>query len=144
MLRGLAALVTQVRQGLGATAQPRALAWSLSASLAAWALEVKVASFSLRAVGLPLPLGPTLLVLLAVNIALAIPVATPANIGPLEIGATLALVEMGVPKERAVAFAVAYHLLQIVPIAIIGLVIFVRGAMAARAVPSASPAASEG
>jgi uncharacterized membrane protein YbhN (UPF0104 family) len=93
---------------------------------------------------LSLPLGPTLLVLLAVNIALALPVATPANIGPLEIGATLALVEMGVPKERAVAFAVAYHLLQIVPIAILGLIIYIRGAIAARAIPFAPRVASEG
>ncbi|HEV7498756.1 MAG TPA: lysylphosphatidylglycerol synthase domain-containing protein, partial [Vicinamibacteria bacterium] len=145
MLRGLTALVTQVRQGLGATAQPKALAWSLSASLAAWMLEVKVAAFSMRAVGLELPLGPTLLVLLAVNIALALPVATPANIGTLEIGATLALVELGVPKEKAVAFAVAYHLLQLIPIGLIGLAIFLRGRIKARAAGGFTPrVASQG
>lgn len=144
MLRGLSAMVTQVRQGLGATARPKALAWSLSASLAAWMLEVKVTTFSLRAVGLHLPLGPTLLVLLAVNIALALPVATPANIGTLEIAATLALVELGVSKERAVAFAVAYHLLQIVPVALIGLGIAVQGARASRSRPFAPKVASGG
>jgi uncharacterized membrane protein YbhN (UPF0104 family) len=144
MLRGLSAIVTQVRQGLGATAQPKALAWSLSASLAAWTLEVKVTAFSLRAVGLNLPLGPTLLVLLAVNIALALPVATPANIGTLEIAATLALVELGVSKERAVAFALAYHLLQIVPIAIIGAAIAVRARLAAPPHAFAPKVASRG
>jgi uncharacterized membrane protein YbhN (UPF0104 family) len=144
MLRGLSAIVTQVRQGLGATAQPKALAWSLSASLAAWMLEIKVTTFSLRAVGLHLPLGAALLVLLAVNIALALPVATPANIGTLEIAATLALVELGVSKERAVAFAVAYHLLQIVPVALIGLGIAVQGARAARSRPFAPKVASGG
>jgi uncharacterized protein (TIRG00374 family) len=125
--RGLAALATQVRQGLGATADARALALSFSASLGAWVLETNVAALSLRAVGLHLPLGSTLLVLLAVNLALALPVATPANIGTLEIGATLALVELGVPKETAIAFAVSYHLLQLLPIASIGLFIALRG-----------------
>ena len=125
--RGLAALATQVRQGLGATTDARALALSFSASLGAWILETNVAALSLRAVGLRLPLGSTLLVLLAVNFALALPVATPANIGTLEIGATLALVELGVPKETAIAFAVSYHLLQLLPIASMGLAIALRG-----------------
>ena len=123
---GLAALATQVRQGLGATADARALALSFSASLGSWVLETNVAALALRAVGLRLPLGSTLLVLLAVNFALALPVATPANVGTLEIGATLALVELGVPKETAIAFAVSYHLLQLLPIASIGLVIALR------------------
>jgi uncharacterized protein (TIRG00374 family) len=125
--RGLSALATQVRRGLGATTDARALALSFSASLGAWILETNVAALSLRAVGLRLPLGSTILVLLAVNFALALPVATPANVGTLEIGATLALVELGVPKETAIAFAVSYHLLQLVPIATIGLVIALRG-----------------
>jgi glycosyltransferase AglD len=130
--RGLAALATQVRQGLGATADARALALSFSASLGSWVLETNVAAPALRAVGLRLPLGSTLLVLLAVNLALALPVATPANIGTLEIGAILALVELGVPKETAIAFAVSYHLLQLLPIAAIGLFIAMRGWLRAR------------
>jgi uncharacterized membrane protein YbhN (UPF0104 family) len=124
---GMRALLSQVRQGVVASADPKALAYSFSASLVAWTLEVNVATLSLRAVGLQLPLASTLLVLLAVNIALAVPVATPANLGTLEIGAMLALVELGVTKERALAFAVCYHLLQIVPIAAIGVVIYLRG-----------------
>ena len=124
---GVRALLSQVRQGVVASADPKALAYSFSASLVAWTLEVNVATLSLRAVGLTLPLASTLLVLLAVNIALAVPVATPANLGTLEIGAMLALVELGVTKERALAFAVCYHLLQIVPIVAIGLLIGLRG-----------------
>ncbi len=124
---GVSALVAYAREGLGAMREPRALAWSYTASLAAWTLEVNVTTMSLRAVGLRLPLGPTLFVLLAVNLALALPVATPANLGTLEVGAVLALVELGVPKDRAVAFALSYHLLQIVPIAVIGFLMTLRG-----------------
>jgi len=124
---GAAALVAYAREGLRATREPRALAWSFGASLTAWALEVNVTTLSLRAVGLRLPLGPTLFVLLAVNLALALPVATPANLGTLEVGAVLALMELGIPKDRAMAFAISYHLLQIVPIALIGMVMALRG-----------------
>jgi hypothetical protein len=130
---GASALVAYAREGLRAMREPRALAWSYTASLAAWTLEVNVTTLSLRAVGLRLPLGSTLFVLLAVNLALALPVATPANFGTLEVGAVLALVELGVPKERAVAFALSYHLLQLVPVAIIGLVVALRGVGGRRA-----------
>src|SRR5262249_16792424 len=123
----IGALVAYAREGLRATREPRALAWSYTASLAAWTLEVNVTTLSLRAVGLRLPLGPSLFVLLAVNLALALPVATPANFGTLEVGAVLALVELGIPKDRAVAFALSYHLLQLVPVALIGLVVALRG-----------------
>ena len=95
--------------------------------MTAWALEVNVTTLSMRAVGLHLPLGPTLFVLLAVNLALALPVATPANLGTLEVGAVLALLELGVPKGQAVAFALSYHLLQIIPVAVIGFLMALGG-----------------
>jgi uncharacterized membrane protein YbhN (UPF0104 family) len=58
---------------------------------------------------------------MAVNLALVVPFAPPANLGSLEVGATLALMESGVPKERALAFALVYHLLQVIPIGFAGL-----------------------
>jgi len=67
-------------------------------------------------------------VLVAVNLALAVPFAPPGNLGTLELGATLALVEFGVPKERALAFALCYHFLQVIPVGIIGFWTMSRGA----------------
>jgi predicted dehydrogenase/uncharacterized membrane protein YbhN (UPF0104 family) len=122
-----AALIAYAREGLRATREPRALAWSFTACVTAWVLEVNVTTLSMRAVGLHLPLGPTLFVLLAVNLALALPVATPANLGTLEVGAVLALLELGVPKGQAVAFALSYHLLQIIPVAVIGFLMALGG-----------------
>jgi predicted dehydrogenase/uncharacterized membrane protein YbhN (UPF0104 family) len=122
-----AALLAYAREGLRATREPRALAWSFTACVTAWVLEVNVTTLSMRAVGLHLPLGPTLFVLLAVNLALALPVATPANLGTLEVGAVLALLELGVPKGQAVAFALSYHLLQIIPVAVIGFLMALGG-----------------
>jgi glycosyltransferase 2 family protein len=77
----------------------------------------------MRAVGLSLPPVAALLVLLAVNLALAFPVAPPGNLGTLEWGATLALLGFGVAKEQALAFGLVYHFLQILPIGILGLLI---------------------
>jgi hypothetical protein len=114
-------LLLRLQQGLTGARQPRALARSFGASVVAWTLEVGVVRVALGAVGLHLPLPAVFLVLAAVNLALVFPVAPPGNFGTLELGATLALVEFGVPKEQALAFALCYHLLQVIPIAILGI-----------------------
>jgi glycosyltransferase AglD len=138
-LRYVANVIARVRHGLLASRDPRALGWSFGASSVAWALEIVVTAVSMRAVGLHLPLIASILVLVAVNLALAFPVATPGNVGTLELGATLALLEFGVPKGEALAFAVCYHLLQVVPIGIIGFVLLSRRVAPTAAL--ASPAA---
>ncbi len=76
---------------------------------------------AMRAVGLNLPVAAAILVLLAVNLALALPFAPPGNLGTLEWGATLALLGFGVSKEQALAFGLVYHFLQILPIGLLGL-----------------------
>lgn len=120
-VKGLTGFLVSAREGLTATSHPRALALSLGASLVSWALEINVTVVALRAVGLHLPLSAAFLVLLAVNLALAFPFAPPGNLGTLEVGATLALVGFGVPKEQALAFGLVYHFLQVVPIGLLGL-----------------------
>lgn len=114
--------VGRIREGLSALRNPRALGRSFVASLIVWTLEVVVLRLALRAVGIVLPLSASLVVLAAVNLMLSIPVA-PANLGALEIGAMLSLKSFGIAGEQALAFAVCYHALQIVPIAMLGLII---------------------
>jgi uncharacterized membrane protein YbhN (UPF0104 family) len=64
-------------------------------------------------VGIPLHLEAALLVLLAVNLAIAIP-AAPGNLGSLELGAALPLTTvLHVPEASAAAFALLYHGVQI-------------------------------
>jgi uncharacterized membrane protein YbhN (UPF0104 family) len=99
-----------------------------------WTLEVNVILIAMRAVGLAMPLAAAILVLLAVNLALAFPLAPPGNLGTLEVGATLALLGFGVAKEQALAFGLVYHFLQIIPVGILGLV------LAGRAVDARVPA----
>ena len=91
-------------------------------TLAAWLVEVNVVLITLHAFGLHPSAGVSLLVLVAVTLALVVPFAPPGNLGTLEVGAMLALMEFGVSKEPALAFALIYHLLQVVPICLLGLV----------------------
>ena len=117
----ISGFLARARLGLAAVLDRRALLRSLAASLVAWGLEMSVVTLTLRAFHLTVPLGVSLLVLMAVNLALVVPFAPPANFGSLEFGATLALMESGIPKERALAFALVYHLLQVIPIGFAGL-----------------------
>ena len=121
-VRGVPAFLLSLRQGLAATTRPSAISLSLGASFFSWAFEVNVTMLAMRAVGLTLPLAAAMLVLLAVNLALAFPLAPPGNLGTLEVGATLALLSFGVAKEQALAFGLVYHFLQILPVGILGLV----------------------
>lgn len=136
-LRTVSGALLRVRGGLLACGEPRALLYSLAASLAAWGFEINVAALSLRAAGLHLPIVASIVVLVAVNLALAVPFAPPGNLGTLELGATLALVEFGVPKERALAFALCYHFLQVIPVGVIGFWTMSRG-LTSRSAPEAA------
>jgi hypothetical protein len=129
--RGLARILANARRGLAAVHDPKSIGRSLAASLAGWAVEIGVTMLSLRAVGLHLPLSAGILVLLAANLALLFPLAPPGNVGTLEVGATIGLMAFGVPKTQALAFALCYHALQLVPITILGALIAGREAWVA-------------
>ncbi|MFN8092619.1 MAG: lysylphosphatidylglycerol synthase domain-containing protein [Vicinamibacteria bacterium] len=126
----VAGFIGRLRLGLAALRDRRALAHSLAESAAAWALELLVVALTLRALDIPAPLAASLLVLMAANLALVVPFAPPANLGTLELGATLALMEYGVPKAHALAFALVYHLLQVIPIGVGGLALAGRSLLA--------------
>jgi uncharacterized protein (TIRG00374 family) len=132
--------IEHARQGMTAVRSRRALGLSFASSLVAWALEFCVVMCTQQAFDLHVPALATALVLLAVNLALIVPFAPPANLGMIEVGATLALMEFGVPKERALAFALWYHLLQLVPIGIAGLLLGSHSLLRSTPVPhSARP-----
>jgi uncharacterized membrane protein YbhN (UPF0104 family) len=80
--------------------------------LASWVGDVLLILVVLYAMALPVRLEAALLVLLAANLAIAIP-AAPGNVGSLELGVGLALTFLHVPAERAAAFAIVYHGVQL-------------------------------
>ena len=91
-------------------------------------MEINVIALALRALGLQVPWTAAVAVLIGVNVALAVPFGPPGNAGTLEAGATLALVGFGVSKDQALAFALVYHLLQVIPIGILGAIFAGRAA----------------
>jgi uncharacterized membrane protein YbhN (UPF0104 family) len=131
----IADFLARVRLGLTAMGDRRALLRSLLASVLAWLLEIQVVFVTLRAFDIHVPFGVSLLVLMAVNLALVVPFAPPGNFGTIEVGATLALMESGVPKEHALAFALVYHFLQVIPLTLGGLALAGRSLLRDAPIP---------
>jgi hypothetical protein len=129
----IAGIIRRLRHGLAAGARPHALALAFAACLGSWVVEIQVAALALIGMRLVLPYAAALLVLLAVNVSLAVTPPSPGNVGSLELAATFALLSLGVAKEQALAFAIVYHTLQIVPTAVLGIVIAAVASRRARA-----------
>jgi uncharacterized membrane protein YbhN (UPF0104 family) len=99
----------------------RALAWSSGQD----ASDILMVGLVALAVGIHVGPGGWLLVYLAVNLASALP-STPGQIGLIETGAVFALVGLGVGPNRAMAFALLYHLAHLIPITLLGLPLLLR------------------
>lgn len=112
------ALIT-VRDGMRLLEDPRTWALCLLVSLLVDALDAAMIALCAAATGIHLGLSETLMVLVAINIALVLP-ATPGNLGLLEAGAVIALTALGRPAPLAVAFSGVYHAAHLVPVAIGG------------------------
>jgi uncharacterized membrane protein YbhN (UPF0104 family) len=109
-------LLSDVAQ-LGRT---RTLATALGWALVSHVVDAVAITICFRALHLTLPLLSSLLVLLGVTLALVLPSA-PAGIGALEVGAVAALHVVGVDDAHALAFALVYHAMQVVPVTALGI-----------------------
>ncbi len=87
---------------------------------AAWLFDLAMVELVLAALGVPLPPQAALVVLLAINLAIAVP-ATPGEVGIHEAGALVGLAIVHVPAESAFAFAIVYHAIQVLPVIVAGL-----------------------
>jgi len=121
-------LRARIQPGLGPLGAPGVLGRVLAASLTTWTLEILMLVLCARA--LHLPIGPALaaVVLLAINLALAVPSA-PAGAGAFEGAVVVVLTLAGVAKPAAVAFALLYHLIQVVPVVLAGALVVWRSGL---------------
>ena len=94
---------------------------ALVISLCAWMAEVGVYWMMGQAFGLDLGLGEALVVMIAANLIVSLPI-TPWDVGPYEIAVTEALVVMGADRGVASSYALGSHLLLLVWIAITGVI----------------------
>jgi uncharacterized protein (TIRG00374 family) len=83
------------------------------------ALQIATLYMVQRALGITLPLWIPVLVFVAINLAMTVPSA-PSGIGPFEVAAVLAYVWLGVSKEMGFNIALLYHVVQVIPVTLIG------------------------
>ena len=88
-----------------------------------WLWETFVIAVAGHALGLDLTPMQAFAALTAFNVATAVP--SPGNAGSFEAGGTLALIAFGIPKETALAFIFVYHLTQVLPGLVGGVLVLV-------------------
>ncbi len=91
------------------------LAWSVLSDV----VDVLVVALCLHAVAIDVDPSVWGVVLLSINVALLLP-STPAQIGILEGGAVLGLTTSGVAAAPALAFALVYHAIHLIPGTVLG------------------------
>lgn len=94
---------------------------SLGYSIAGWITHTLVVYFLLLSFGFDLPIFAAASVMIINTIALMVPI-TPGNAGTFEIAVSTSLAAFSVAKADAVLFALALHLLDLLPIALLGFI----------------------
>jgi glycosyltransferase 2 family protein len=118
-------LMRRFLAGMHVLRSPKRLLGSLALLIFVWAADLGEVMAVLYALGIDLPIAGGMLVLFSLNVAIAIP-STPAQAGALEVGALAALELLHVGHEQALAFALLYHALQVVPLIAAGMILEYR------------------
>ena len=128
---------SRLARGAQIIRRPRLALVALGFSVAGWVTDAVEVWLVLQAVGIDVPWAAAQLTLLVLNLAIAIP-TTPAALGPFEAAAVGALALLGVPMAPALAFALIYHGMQIIPVTLLG----APGLRLARAATASAAAAA--
>lgn len=105
-----------------ACAAVRGQGWSLLPALAClvcgWLGDCALVVCTLRACNVSLSSWVAPFELFVINLAIVVP-STPAQVGTLELAAVGGLQLLGIDGERALAFALLYHAVQVVPLLVV-------------------------
>jgi uncharacterized membrane protein YbhN (UPF0104 family) len=115
-----ASVLRRFLAGMHVLRSGRRLLGAMGTLILTWLAELGVVMSVIHAVDLQLSVPAGLLILFTVNLTIMVP-STPAQIGALEVGALVALDLLHVPREPALAFALLYHALQVIPVIAAGL-----------------------
>jgi len=105
--------LTNLRDGFAVNHWKRLLLVETVIAPLPWLWETFVIAIAGHALGLELTPMQAFAALTAFNVATAVP--SPGNAGSFEAGGTLALTAFGIPKETALAFIFVYHVTQVLP-----------------------------
>jgi hypothetical protein len=111
--------------GMHVLRSPRRLFASLATLLLVWAADLGMLLLVAYSVDVHLSPPEGMLVLFTLNMAIAVP-STPAQVGALEVGALVGLRLLHVPQEPSLAFALLYHVAQVIPLICVGLLLELR------------------
>ena len=92
---------------------------SLGYSIASWITHTLVVYFLLKSFGFELPFAAAASIMIINTLALMVPI-TPGNAGTFEFAVSKSLAAFSVGRADAVLFALALHLLDLIPISILG------------------------
>jgi uncharacterized membrane protein YbhN (UPF0104 family) len=104
--------------GLGASSPARLAVTAVLLAALPWAWEAFAIQQVATLAGISLLPLQAFVLLTAFNLAMVVPV--PGGLGVHEAASSAVLVSLGVPLERAIAFALVYHASQLVPYALGG------------------------
>jgi hypothetical protein len=106
--------------GLAVLKHPMRFGSVVAWSLVLWLVNAAAFAACFRAFGLAVPAEAALLLQGVIAIGVAFP-SSPSGAGVFEAATRVTLVAYGVDAERAVAYALTYHVTTLVPIVVLGL-----------------------
>lgn len=109
----------RVLAGMHAVRDPRRMLASLGILALVWGCDLASVMFVLAALDIELSIAGGLFILFTLNLAIAVP-TTPANVGTFQLGALVATGLLHIPREPALAFALLYQAVQVIPVLIAG------------------------
>ncbi len=105
----------EFKTGFACLGRPPLLALASALAFLAWGGEILSIYFLASSQGVDFSFANALFVILALNLAISIPVSF-ANVGPFEAAIALALTSFGMASSQALAVATVHHGLQVVAI----------------------------
>ena len=116
---GVKKFIRSFVQGINLLRSSQHFLGSLFYSLAGWLTHTLVVYYLLKSFGFDLPVAAAAAVMIINTIALMVPI-TPGNAGTFEVAVSTSLAAFSVGRTDAVLFALALHLLDLLPVSILG------------------------
>jgi uncharacterized protein (TIRG00374 family) len=117
--RKLAEQINHFKLGLGVLQNGRIMILTAVLTLLCWGIKLMIIYFMFNAFHFSLPFVAVAVTLVLVNLGIAA-TGTPANLGGFELSILAALKIFHVNSDAAISFAVTLHLVEVVPIVLLG------------------------
>jgi glycosyltransferase 2 family protein len=122
------AMLRSFADGLSILRHPKRFAVIFGWALALWLVQPLAFWIMFEAIGIDVPISAALLVQGMIVFAVSVP-STPGFFGPFEFAAKVGLGLYGVSETLAVAWALTFHMVSLVPITVIGLYYMARSGL---------------